>query len=1036
MQSATHAPTFDYGITESIEQSIDEKRLQLAMEAAGFDLWEHDLITGAVTRKARKIFAELGYDDTEAASYPDDLLAIIHPDDIAMVKAALDEHLSGVTAQYCCEFRVCAKDGAWFWYANHGKIMDGAGEQRGHRFIGVTFRIDERKRKEAEREVLNRALTLLSECSTILIHAGDEQVFLDAICKLAVKTGGYLMAWVGYPENDEAKSVSVRACSGYEEGYLESVRVTWSDDATGQGPAGTAIKTGLTVVNHDYLTNDNMAPWREAARTRGYRASTSLPLIISGRVFGIFSVYTAELHSFSQAEVTLLEELASNLSYGIETIRTREENAQAQIALKKENEKNLALLRNASDGIHILDPHGNVIEASDSFCAMLGYQREEMIGMNLCQWNSASSESDLKKMLMQQLSQRTLLQFETRHRRKDGSIIDVEVSGNSLTLDGKPVVFNSSRDITARREAETSLREKQLQLIESETQYRELIRNLRTAIIVHAPDTRIIFSNPRASELLGLSENQMRGKIAIDPAFRFVNEQQKVMQPHQYPINKVIATSRPLEGQVLGVQSANKTGVIWLLVNAFPEFDAEGKLKQVVVNFDDITARKEAEEKIHTMAFFDALTGLPNRRLLMDRFQSAMSASARSGQFGAVLFIDIDKFKTVNDVRGHDFGDLLLAEMATRIQSCVGAVDTVARLGGDEFVVLLVQIDAHVESASQKAALTTEHIRAALTMPYHIKGNEQHSSPSIGVSLYRGNEDCPDVLLRQADIAMYKAKDAGRNTVRFFNPAMQLAVETHAALEADLRHAIADQQLHLYYQIQVDSDQRALGAEALVRWIHPQRGIVSPMQFIPIAEESSLILDVGGWVLDMACRQLATWTGVEKTRYLTMAVNVSAQQFKQADFVEIVAATLKRHDVEASRLKLELTESVVLSDVNDVVIKMYALKALGVKLSMDDFGTGYSSLAYLKQLPLDQIKIDQSFVRDITTDPNDAVMVKTIIDLAMNFQLHVIAEGVETESQLSFLQRHGCMAYQGFLFSRPVPKEAFEALLSQDRSVA
>ncbi|MET0962150.1 MAG: EAL domain-containing protein [Noviherbaspirillum sp.] len=431
------------------------------------------------------------------------------------------------------------------------------------------------------------------------------------------------------------------------------------------------------------------------------------------------------------------------------------------------------------------------------------------------------------------------------------------------------------------------------------------------------------------------------------------------------------------------------------------------------------------------MAFFDALTSLPNRRLLIDRFHSAMSASARSGHYGAQLFIDIDRFKTVNDVRGHDFGDLLLAEIARRFQSCVGDGDTAARLGGDEFVVLLAQIDEHVDSASQEAALTAENIRDALTRPYQIKGNEQHSSPSIGVCLYLGNDELPEVLLRQADIAMYRAKDAGRNTVRFFNLDMQLAVETHAALESDLRRAIPRRQLHLYYQLQVDSEQRAIGAEALVRWIHPERGIVSPMRFIPIAEESSLIFDVGGWVLDRACSQLAAWDGVDSTRYLSMSVNVSAQQFRPPDFVAMVAATLSRHRVAALRLKLELTESAVLNDVNEMVSKMYALKALGVSLSMDDFGTGYSSLAYLKKLPLDQIKIDQSFVRDITTDPNDAVMVKTIIDLAMNFRLQVIAEGVETESQLAFLKRHGCMAYQGYLFSRPVPIEAFEALLNQ-----
>ena len=1011
------------------EQDKDVQRLQLAMEAADLDFWENDLAAGTVVRRPGRIFRELGYDDAEAATQVDDIHDIIHPDDIAAVKAALNDHLAGLSAEYRCEFRLRARNGAWVWYANQGKIIDGESGKRGHRFIGVTFRIDDRKRREAERELLTRALTLLSESSTILIHAGDEQVFLDAICKLAVDTGGYLMAWVGYPENDAEKWVSVRACSGHEAGYLESVKISWSDAESGRGPVGTALKTGATVVNHDYQTNTSMALWREAARQRGYRSSTSLPLIIRGHVFGVFSVYAADPYSFSSAEVALLEELAGNLSYGIETIRTREEKAAAQAALKKENEKNLALLRNASDGIHILDTEGNVIEASDSFCAMLGYTRDEMIGMNVRQWDAASTDDDLRDKLKKQSSQQARLQFETRHRRKDGRIMEVEVSGSSLTLDGRQVIFNSSRDITERHHAEMRLREKQQQLIDSERQYSELIRNLRTAIVVHAPDTRIIYSNARASELLGLSEAQMRGKASLDPAWRFIDEQGKRMRPAQFPISQVIRTSQPLDGLVMGVHAGDDVPVIWLLVNAFPEFEPDRKLKQVVVNFDDITPRKNAEEKIYTMAFFDALTSLPNRRLLMDRFHLAMSASARSKRHGAVLFIDMDRFKTINDVRGHDFGDLLLAEMARRIQSCVREVDTVARLGGDEFVVLLAEVDEHVDAASQKAAMVAETIRAALSRPYHIKGSEQHSSPSIGVSLYRGSEELPEVLLRQADIAMYKAKDAGRNTVRFFNPAMQLAVETHAAMEADLRHAISAGQLQLYYQLQVDSDQRALGAEALIRWLHPGRGMVSPMQFIPIAEESSLIFDIGAWVLEEACSQLAAWAEAEKSRNLTMAVNVSAQQFRQADFVDMVAGTLARHRVDASQLKLELTESVVLDDISDVVSKMYALKALGVKLSMDDFGTGYSSLAYLKQLPLDQIKIDQSFVRDITTDPNDAVMVKTIIDMATNFRLHVIAEGVETESQLAFLKRHGCMAYQGYLFSRPLPIAAFEQLL-------
>jgi EAL domain-containing protein (putative c-di-GMP-specific phosphodiesterase class I) len=299
------------------------------------------------------------------------------------------------------------------------------------------------------------------------------------------------------------------------------------------------------------------------------------------------------------------------------------------------------------------------------------------------------------------------------------------------------------------------------------------------------------------------------------------------------------------------------------------------------------------------------------------------------------------------------------------------------------------------------------------------------------VCLFRGNEETVDALLKHADMAMYQAKDAGRNVVHFFDPAMQLAVETHAAIEADLRRALSGKQLRLYFQVQVDSDYRPMGVEALVRWVHPKRGMVSPAQFIPIAEESSLILDIGQWVLETACRQLAAWSKSKLTRDLTIAVNVSGQQFRLHDFVDKVEAALRSRHVDPSRLKLELTESVILNDVADVAAKMQALKALGVKLAMDDFGTGYSSLSYLKRLPLEQLKIDQSFVRDIADDPSDAVMVQTIIDMAQNFSLNVIAEGVENEAQLGFLKQNGCMAYQGYLFGKPVPVDEFEALLEK-----
>ncbi len=457
-----------------------------------------------------------------------------------------------------------------------------------------------------------------------------------------------------------------------------------------------------------------------------------------------------------------------------------------------------------------------------------------------------------------------------------------------------------------------------------------------------------------------------------------------------------------------------------------------GEIAQYVSVFTNITERKKAEDEIHSLAFYDALTKLPNRRLLHDRLNVALSVSGRNQQYGALLFLDLDNFKTLNDTLGHEYGDMLLIEVANRLQFSVREADTVARLGGDEFVVLLENIGADAEEASQKAAYIAEKIRTILAEPYQLNENVRHTSPSIGVCLFYDHNELADELLKRADMAMYQAKSSGRNRVRFFDPNMQQSMEARAALESDLRLAMANGHLHLYYQIQLDAARNPIGAEALLRWIHPQRGFISPVDFIPLAEESSLILDIGNWKLDTACEQLALWGKFEQTRNLTLAVNISAKQFVQSDFVGQIASVIKKHNIDASRLKLELTESVVLDDLDSVVTKMLALRdVLGVSLPLDDFGTGYSSLSYLKQLPLDQIKIDQSFVRDMTTDASDAMMVKNIIDMAHNFGLNVIAEGVETEDQLSLLKKNGCMSYQGFLFSKPIPIEQFEATLIQ-----
>ena len=462
------------------------------------------------------------------------------------------------------------------------------------------------------------------------------------------------------------------------------------------------------------------------------------------------------------------------------------------------------------------------------------------------------------------------------------------------------------------------------------------------------------------------------------------------------------------------------------------KFDAQGGLQKMIGTIQDITERKQADSRIEALAFTDHLTGLPNRRLLMDRLEQALAAGARHGRQDALLFIDLDDFKSLNDTLGHDKGDSLLRQIGQRLTSCVREGDTVARLGGDEFVVVLGDLSGIASEAAAQAQAVTAKILNALGQPYDIEGHGYHSTCSIGITLFGGaTRERIEEPLKRAEMAMYQAKAAGRNTLRFFEPEMGTAVTTRAALEAELREAVSSGQFVLHYQPQGGGSVRMSGVEALLRWQHPRRGLVSPAEFVSIAETNGLILPLGRWVLETACKQLAAWAARPEMSHLTMAVNVSARQFRQPDFVEAVMSILRANGAKPSRLKLELTESVLVDNVEDIIVKMNDLRAKGVGFSLDDFGTGYSSLSYLKRLPLDQLKIDRSFVKDIITDPDDAAIAKMVIALADSLGLLVIAEGVETEAQRDFLAGLGCNNYQGYLFSRPLPIDELEAFVNR-----
>ena len=448
-----------------------------------------------------------------------------------------------------------------------------------------------------------------------------------------------------------------------------------------------------------------------------------------------------------------------------------------------------------------------------------------------------------------------------------------------------------------------------------------------------------------------------------------------------------------------------------------------------VIVYEDVTALRAAAAEIEQLAFYDPLTHLPNRRLLTDRLARALTASSRSGQHGAVLFLDLDHFKTLNDTLGHDTGDRLLERVAQRLTACVREQDTVARLGGDEFVVMLEGLGKTAVEAEAHAKLVGDKILSSLNQPFRLGAHLHNSTPSIGATLFGDGQKDAGELLKQADIAMYQVKASGRNALRFFNVNMLATITNRALAESDLRTALVLDQFELYYQGQFDADNRPVGAEALVRWHHPLRGVVFPSDFIGLAEETALIVPLGHWVLSAACKQLKRWETVPRRAEMVLAVNVSARQFRPADFVSQVKSVLRETAANPKRLKLELTESLVLANVQDTIEKMNLLKAIGVRFAIDDFGTGQSSLTYLTQLPLNQLKIDQSFVHNIGLQAADATIIETIIGMAANLGLEVLAEGVETVEQRDFLDTHGCGLFQGYLFSKPVSLAEFELQL-------
>jgi diguanylate cyclase (GGDEF)-like protein/PAS domain S-box-containing protein len=765
----------------------------------------------------------------------------------------------------------------------------------------------------------------------------------------------------------------------------------------GAGAAGETFMGDAVLFNTDAVTavvNTPSGTWELAARpTGGWTAGERVAWLRVGAwamalLLGFATYYALAIQA---AKAAVLERLAAG------------------------EEKLRGLFELSPLGIALTDMRGHHIEFNEAFRAICGYPADEL--RTLDHWALTPRKYEAEEARALESLQRTGYYgpYEKEYIRKDGRAVPLRLNSMRITgTDGQEYIWSIVEDVADRKRIEADLRV-------AATAF-----EAQVGILVADPDGVILRVNRAFTEGTGYTAEE-----AIGQTPRLFKSGR-----HDAAFYAAMWESIRLRGVWQGeIWDRRKTGEIypkWMTITAVK--NDEGAITHYVSTQIDITERKAAEDEIKNLAFYDPLTTLPNRRLLRERLHLALVTSHRSQRQGALLFIDLDNFKTLNDTLGHDKGDLLLQEVAQRLTGSVREGDTVARLGGDEFVIMLEELSEHIAEAAAQAETVGEKVLAVLNEPFLLDGHDHHSTASIGVTLFGNHHEAIDELLKQADLAMYEAKAAGRNALRFFDPEMQAVVTAHAVLEKELRKGIRDEQLVLYYQPQIGTGGQCTGAEVLVRWLHPERGLVLPDEFIRLAEESRLIRPLGNWVLETASKQLAAWASRTDTAHLTLAVNVSVHQLREEDFVEQVQAVLERTGADPRKLKLELTESVLLTDTEDTVAKMTALKAMGVGFALDDFGTGYSSLSYLKRLPLEKLKIDRSFVMDVLTDPNDAAIARTIVALAQGLGLAVIAEGVETEDQREFLAQNGCHAFQGYLFSRPLPLAEFEEYLTTGKA--
>ena len=1004
-----------HSLTESAQ------RLAMTLDAVDMGLWDRDLRTGEGSMDAHWV-AMLGYEPGELNTDVQARQALTHPDDLLRVAHARQLAIQGDTDIFEVDFRMRHKDGHWVWINTRGRVVERAPDGTALRMMGTHTDISARKNAEVEFARQHRLLQAISRVQNEFIVRRDSRQAFDALLHELIDVTESGFGLVGEVVREPGREVYLLIRAMTDISWDDASRARYAAMEGGgmvfdnlDGLIGATLRSGQAVISRD-PANDPRGGGTPAGHPPMHNY-LGLPVMVDGRLVGQIGLANAP-DGYSEADVAFLEPLLSAVGQMFRARELDRERHQALEALEVTHESIAqGILRIGPDGrvsnynrrvLDLLNLPEELLAGRPEFHALVAYQKahgEFGERFELVDTQGRDYVSDMARL---DSSDPRMVPPDTYWRRTARGTV-LEVRTRQLPDGGMVRTF---ADVTEYLNAQEKLRNSQSEVLEASNRLQAVLDAIPDPLFEMNDEGRYLYIYCNNPELLARPPAELLGRCFHE-----------VLPPEAALVVRDALDEARRDGLSIGRQYRLPLGDTehWFELSVTRKRPLAGEADRYVMLAHDITGRKQAEREIERLAFHDVLTGLPNRRLLLDRLAMALAASTRAHQHGALLFIDLDNFKDLNDTLGHDRGDLLLQQVAERLREAVRETDTVARLGGDEFVVMLEGLAAHEAEAAVQAEAVARKLLSVLNQPYRLTDKLHNSTPSMGVALFGHAGDTVDELLKRADLAMYRAKIEGRNTLRFFDPEMQAAVLARASLEADLRLGLQRDELELHFQPVVDAQGALTGAEALVRWRHPQRGMVSPAEFIPVAEQSGLIIPLGQWVLSRACEHLLTWRDDPRLACLSLSVNVSAREFLHPDFVRQVVDLLQGSGVDPARLKLELTESMFLHDTDDIIERMNTLRGHGVHFSLDDFGTGYSSLSYLKRLPLDQLKIDQSFVRDVLDDPDDAAIVRAILTLAKSLDLSVVAEGVETEGQRDFLALSGCTAFQGYWFGRPGP---------------